>query len=189
MTTVNTFQLDATFTQMTIDFDVAAGHTCSDLKLYIGENYLTGDYVDLTALVGVAENTNILLTPDSPEIAPVYSKDVFDGIFTIVITSTENALLTGSSLLNAYYSSICLANKILALDTSDKLNETNLLFLYIEASITYTASDEIEQALSAYSKVEAICNTAGEDYLITDVLPCGEGIGCWIVNGVYVIKR
>jgi len=193
MTTINTFQLDATFTQMTIDFDVAATYLCTDLKLYIGDKYLStdpADYVDLTSLTGPTEHTNILLTPDSPELVGFYTKDVFDGIFTIVITSSETpAVPTGSSIINAYYSSVCLANKILAMTTPEQLNETNLLYLYLDAAITFIASDLIEEALAAYDKVEAICNAAGDIYLETDISPCGDGIGCWIVDGVYVIKR
>ena len=189
MTTVVNFSLDATFTQMTIHFTAGSGYVCTDLQLYIGSDYLTlENAIDLTANVGLAETTNFILTPDSPEIADVYTKDVFDGIFTIVITTDENAVKTGASLLNAFYASIALANKILAVDSKDKWNETNMLFLYLQAAITYMAANYIEQALGAYEKVEAIVLAAGNDYLITDVLPCGPGAGCWIVDGVYVIK-
>jgi hypothetical protein len=189
MTTIHTFELDATFTQMTLDLEVANGFLCTALKLYIGDDYLSDDFVDLSVYIQPTERFVTFLTPDTPEIAAVYSKDIFDGVFTIVIESSEGAeFITGRSLVNLYSSSLCLAHKILALDDPKKLNETNMLYLYMQATATYIVAGQTEQALGAYDRVEAIVTNAGDDFLKTDIAPCGEGTGCWIVNGVYVVK-
>lgn len=188
-TIVSTFQLGPSFTEMFIAFDTGAGNICTDLKLYIGENYLTSEYVDLTTYVGSSNITDITLDITDPLLVGKYTKPVFDGIFTIVITSNEGgSTVTERALINAYYTYICMANKVLAVNNSDKFDELNLLYLFLEASITYITTDMVSLALNVYTKAEAICVAAGPDYLKTDIAECGEGVGCWIVNGVYVKK-
>ncbi len=194
MITVNNFSLSDDFTTITISLTAGNGYEITDLKLYMGSDYLSSTvYADLnTYLSGNPNSPAFDITVDTAEVALVYDKDVFDGIFTIVAKTDEgieDEFTSGATIINAYYTSICLANKILAVDSGALLNETNLLYLLIDAAITYVASSMTEQAIAAYERAEAICNAAGADYLQTEVLPYGEGTGCWIIDGVYVIKR
>ncbi len=192
MITITTFQLSDDFTQLTIDLQAAAAETIETLRLYMGSDYLNSTiYADLDSeLVADPNHPSFFLTVDSPSVAAVYDKEVFDGIFTLVATTSEGEDFTsGATIINAYYTSVCLANKILAQDSEKDLNETNLLYLLIDAAISYVVASMTEQAIGAYERAEIICEAAGDDYLETDVLPCGEGTGCWIVDGVYVIKR
>jgi len=186
MITIHDFSLNDAFTVMYIDYTLDPGSTTDSLKLYIGEAYLSDDFIDLTHLAS-GENVHIELDVTDPLLTPKYSKEVFDGIFAISI-ATDVEIEEGV-LLNAFYSSICFANMVIAHDTLDKWNEVNMLYMLLQAAITYIAIPQIEQAISAYSKVEAICNNKSKAYLETDISACGQGLGCWIVNGVYIIKR
>jgi len=187
MIIVNDFSLSPDFKTLYIDYTVEAGDSTDSLKLYIGDRYLSSEFIDLTSLA-IGEHVHIELQIDDPLIAPTYSKDVYDGIFTITVNSALGDYVE-SVLLNAFYTSICFANLTIEHKDLSDWNELNALYLYLQSAITYASVPQIEQALSAYSKVESICGSKPEEYFNTDISECGQGLGCWIVNGVYIIKR
>jgi len=191
MVIINDFSLDPSFTLLNINATLDTGSVCSSLKLYIGSDYLSETkFIDLTALAGSTESISIELSIDDPLLTPYYNKEVFDGVFTIVVESdaaTDN--IAEAILLNAFYSSICIANMVIAHDDVDEWNELNMVYLLLQAAITYAQTELIEQAVGAYEKVEAICKAKGDTFLNTNISECGQGLGCWIVNGVYVVKR
>lgn len=189
MTTINAFTLDDTFTELTLDVDMAIGHQCTGLKLYIGDTYLTDTFADLTSYVPATEHFLLYFNPTTPEIAALYTKDIFDGAFTIVIETSEGEeFITGRTLINMYYANLCLANKVIAIDNEKKQNEAFMMFFYMQAAITYVTAGLTEQALGAYDRVEAIVKNSPDEFMQTDIAPCGQGTGCWIINGVYVVK-
>jgi hypothetical protein len=187
MTTISEFKLSDDFKVMYATILVPPPFVITKLQLYIGDDYLSDVYADLSAYITV--NPDYIFSIDTPEIKALYNKEIFDGPFTIVVTTDEGAeFITGRTLINMYYADICLANKTLALDSIEKMNEVFMLFLYMNAAVTYVLAGQTEQCLGAWDRVDAIVKNSGSDALKSDVLPCGQGTGCWIVNGVYVVK-
>jgi len=186
MITINDFSLDDTFTTMYIDYTLETGDSTDSLKLYIGDGYLSQEFIDLTHLA-VGENVHIELDITAPELID-YPKTVFDGIFTITIESV-NTDTAEAILLNAFYTTICFANMVIAHDSLDDWNDLNMLYMLLQAALTYASVPQIEQAIGAYSKVEAICKSKPSEFLNTEISACGQGLGCWIVDGVYIVKR
>lgn len=117
-----------------------------------------------------------------------YNKTIYDGIFSVQVADEVAGVPEADEkpVLNAYYLSLVLAHKILAIDRPEKLNETNLVYLLLQASISYTALEKTEEALGAYQRAEALCESAPQEYYSPELAPCGIGTGCWIVDGVYV---
>jgi hypothetical protein len=190
MTIIEEYYLSADFTTMYAKITVPVANQITKLYLYIGDAYLNENPVILDAYIQPSNPSyEYQFSVNTPEIAAVYNKDVFDGPFTIVVETDEGPdFITGKTLINAYYAMICLANKTLALDDEKKMNELFMLHLYIKAAITYVTAGQTEQALGAWDKVEAVVENSGDDFLNIDVSPCGEGSGCWIIGGVYVVK-
>jgi hypothetical protein len=187
MTTIEEFYLSEDYKVMYVKIVVPLTFEVTILHLYIGDDYLSDTFADLSAYI--TSSPNYVFSIDTPEIKALYDKEIFDGPFTIVVTTDEGPeFITGRTLINMYYADICLANKTLALDSPDKMNEVFMLFLYMNAAVTYVLAGQTEQALGAWDRVSAIVQNSGSDALNTDVLPCGQGTGCWIINGVYVIK-
>jgi len=189
MTTIEQFNLSDDFTVMYAKIVIPLGETIEHLYLYIGTDYLSESPVILDNYIQPVETYTYEFSVDTPEIKAVYNKKVFDGPFTIVVETSEGVnFITGRTLINMYYATICMANKTLALNNEKKMNELFMLFLYIQAAITYVTAGQTEQALGAWDRVDAIVKNSGSTGLNVDVLPCGQGTGCWIVNGVYVVK-
>jgi len=187
MTTIEEFYLSEDFKVMYAKVVVPIANAITAIHLYIGDDYLSDTFVDLSAYI--TPSPNYTFSIDTPEIRAVYSKEIFDGPFTIVVTTDEGPeFITGRTLINMYYADICLANKTLAVNEVDKMNEVFMLFLYMNAAVTYVLAGQTEQALGAWDRVNAIVQNSGNDALTTDILPCGQGTGCWIINGVYVVK-
>ena len=187
MITINDFSLDATFTTMYIDYTLDTGDNTTSLKLYIGDRYLSSEFVDLTSLA-IGENVHIELDITDPLLTPHYSKEVYDGVFTINIETTLGEVAE-AILINAFYASICLANLVIANDTLYEWSEVNMLYMLLQAALIYAGVPQIEQAIGAYSKVEAICASKPVEYQTTAISECGQGLGCWIVDGVYIINK
>lgn len=189
MTIIENFYLSEDFTEMTATINIPVGRSITKLYLYIGDDYLNENPVILDAYIQPGPTFIYKFSTSTPEIKAVYTKPVFDGPFTIVVETDEGPeFITGRTLINVYYATICLANKVLALNDEKKMNEVFMLHLYIKAAITYVTAGQTEQALGAWDRINAIVKNSGEEFLDIDVLPCGQGTGCWIVNGVYVVK-
>lgn len=187
MITIHNFSLDSSFKVFHINYELDSGNTTQSLKLYVGDRYGTSEFFDLTANAGSGNVVDFLIDIDDP-IFTTYPKPVFDGLFTLVVKDNTNDT-EETVLLNAYYSSLCLANSIITTEDVSDWNELNAVYLYLQATFTFIEQEKLEQAINAYSRVEAICASKGTDYLVDDVAECGEGTGCWIVNGVYIIKK
>lgn len=161
----------------------------TDLQMYIGDNY-PNTPVDLSGKLTGASSYDFTganaLTPtdlDLPEDTPL------SGIFIVNITNDDPTPdIKEAGILSDYLLVLCLANKTIQQNQESDLNETNYLFLLVEAVKSYMSEEQYEQALSAYDRAEAICEVDSENYT-TDILPCGEGTGCWIIDGVYIVKR
>ncbi len=202
MITINTLEFNAEFTSLHLVFDVDAtteGNT--ELYMYVGDCYLSGSMIDLTSSLGVpVGNTFTVDIPitevyDPNLVTPVegncgYTKAIYDGIFTIYIKDpiAGNVDEIEKAIMNAYSVSLCMAHKILDIDNIDKFNETNLIYLLPEAATVYIEQGLITQALEAYNKAVILCESEPATYFETDVSTCSKGLGCWIVNGVYVKK-
>ena len=208
MIKIDNIALDPTYKILNVMFTLDAAHTpdSEELVLYIGSCYLAekgtvipeGFITKPDAVTRVASIPVEYINGDPFASIPVpeasgndgcpYSKPIYDGIFTVVASQEVGGEIekVEKAIINAYYSTLCLSHMTLAIDNPDKLNETNLLYLLILASVDYIQLELIEQALAAYEKVEAICESAPKEFYQTDVNACGQGMGCWIVNGVYV---
>jgi len=187
MITINDFSLNDTFELMYIDYTLESGDTTTSLKLYIGDDYLSDNYIDLTSLA-VGENVHIELSIDDPLLTPLYNKEVFDGVFTITVEA-DSGDTTEGILINAFYISICFANMVIAHDELSEWNDVNAFYMLLQAALTYAAVPQIEQSIGAYSKAEAFCKAKPEEYFNTDISQCGQGLGCWIVDGTYIVNR
>ena len=202
MITIDTLEFNETFDVIHLIFDV--GVTPSDdlgLYVYVGNCYLTSSRVDVTDRLGQKAGTKYeasipIVAIYDPEAEHQivgncdYTKSIYDGIFTIVVENNISGQsdIGEQAIMNAYSISLALAHKILSIDNSDKLNETNLLYLLPIAAANYIEQGLIVEALEAYNKAAILCESFPAEYLETDVAKCSKGLGCWIVNGVYVKK-
>lgn len=179
--------------------DPASDKSALALFIQVGSCYLNGDPgVDVSSRL-VTQVGSDIVTAEIPisDISSAdgsinyscgYNKTIFDGIFSVQATDVVAAVEQADEkpLLNAYYQSLVLAHRILAIDTPDKLNETNLVYLLLKAAVSYTMLEKTEQALAAYQRVEALNESVPQEFYSPELAPCGIGTGCWIVDGVYV---
>lgn len=168
------------------------------MSLAVGENYLQQslnitidtEYINITegsSIVTAAIPIEVISSAEG-SIVEGYTKDIFDGIFVILVQDTVNSIIQYAEkpIINAYYLALALAHKILAISNSDTLEETNLTYLLLNASITYISLEKTEEALGAYQRVQALCASEPIEYFTTEISSCGVGTGCWIIGGVYV---
>jgi len=160
-----------------------------DLQMFIGDDY-PNTPVDLSGKLTGASSYDFsganALTPTDlglPEGTPL------SGIFIVNITNNDPTPdIKEAGIMSDYLLVLCLANKIIQQNQESDLNETTYLFLLIEATKSFMSEEQYEQALGAYDRAESICEADPNNY-DTDILPCGEGTGCWIIDGVYIVKK
>lgn len=170
----------------TITLEVTSPSEVDSVTMYVGDGY-TGDPKDLSSKL-LPGNTGFAFTITATDLG-LPEGEPLSGIFIAVITNTDPTPdIKEAGILSDYLLSICLANKIIQQNQEKDLNETTFLFLLIEATKSYMTEEQLEQALSSYARAESICKADPENYN-TDILPCGEGTGCWIINGVYIVKK
>jgi len=182
-------QFDFTSDLYSINLVFNSTSPITDLVMYLGDGY-TGDPIDLSAkLTGATSydfsGINALSATDLglPEGTPLA------GIFIVNITNSDiTPEIEEAGILSDYFLVLCLANKVITQNQESDLNETTFLFLLLEAIKSYMAEEQLEQAIGAYDRAEAICEADPDSYT-TDILPRGEGTGCWIIDGVYIVKK
>lgn len=201
MLTINNITLSADYKTMNVVLTTDAGSDQLNLTLFIqvGTCYLSENPgVDVTHRLEITPGSEIVtaaipiadISSNTGEIANncEYDKDIFDGIFSIQASDIVLAIdqYDEKPVINPYYMSLVLGHRILDIDSNEKLNETNLVHLLLQASISYVAQEETELALSAYSRVEILNQSAPQEWYKSELAPRGVGVGCWIVDGVYV---
>jgi len=196
MVTIDNLSFNEDYRVLNVEFRVDLNSDPASRKLFIypDECYLSKTPIDVSAYIGVISGDTYnaaipieaLISAESP--ACGYDKPIFDGVFAVHVETNIGGAIDEAekSITNLYYASLCFSHSVLAIDTPDKLNEVNLMYLLMNAVINYIALDMTEQALEAYAKVVALCESAPAEFYETDVAACGIGLGCWIVNGVYV---
>lgn len=200
MIIINSLTLSPDYKTLTVDFNVdpSSTHETVGVTLYVGELYLSEvsiempiqlfttyalpNYVMEIPIEAVSDYFGIPISNNGG-----YNKPIFDGIFTVVphamVGSEEEK--TEGGIANIYYNSMALCHKVIQLDSVEKMNEVNLLYLLIEATNMYMNASQIEQGIGAYSRVNAICESYPQEFFDTDISPDGEGVGSWVINGVY----
>jgi len=201
MIVINSLNLSQDFKTIHVAFEVDASSSQDSvgLKIYIGDLYLSKEGVDIvdptsfdfSSFPQVLVTVPITLVSDYyGDVIPNnggYDKDIFDGVFIVEPYAEESALpvITEKSITNLYYTSMVLCHKVIALNSPDKLNEVNLLYLLMDATNRYSIANQIELCLGAYDRVLAICESEPQEFYDTDVSSSGEGVGNWIINGIY----
>ena len=188
MINITQFNFTADLGKIELKFD-STTTAIIDLVMYIGDNYpnlpedLSGKLTGASSYDFTGVNA---LTPTDlglPEGTPL------SGIFIVNITNDDPTPdIKEAGIMSDYLLVLCLANKTIQQNQESDLNETNYLFLLLEATKSYMSEEQYEQALGAYARAESICEADPENYN-TDILPCGEGTGCWIIDGVYIVKK
>ncbi len=176
-----------------LNFSISPGTVVPKVFLYIGSCYLNEtEVLEVTSYL-VGNSGEIPIEDISTYYAVItnncgYDKAIYDGIFTLKATDTVNSSLQEDTkaVLNLYYLAACMANSILAANTEEEFNELNLMYLFGVAATNYIVLGSIESALEAYAKLETLCNAGNRKYYTTEIAECSEGLGCWIVDGVYV---
>lgn len=188
MVTITTFSFVSDLLGIDLNFDNGSGNTCTSLWMYIGSDYLTPAYIDLTSLVGATQVVDLTgVNKITPADLGLDASTPLSGIFTVYIVASD-AATKESAIMSDYLLSLCLANKTIQQNQDEDLNETSYLYMLIQGTKTYLSEDQVEQALGAYERAASICEACSDCYE-TDILPCGEGTGCWIIDGVYTVKR
>jgi len=197
MVSIDNLAFNSDYRVLNVSFRVDPQSTPASRKLFIYPDacYLSKLPIDVSAymvLTGpeayeAAIPVAALLEPDVATEC-VYTKPIFDGVFSVHIETYIGSELDeiDKPITNLYYTSLCFSHAVLAIDNPDKLNEVNLMFLLMNAVTNYTTLEYTEQALEAYAKVVSLCESEPKEYYQTDIAACGQGLGCWIVDGVYV---
>lgn len=184
-------QFNFTEDLMAIEMVLTSTSVIDSLIMYIGDGYIS-DPIDLSARLSppltdyVFTGSSAITATDLglPEGTPL------SGVFIAVATNTDSGSpeTTEEGIMSDYQLTLCMANKIIKQNHEDDLNETTFLFLLIEAAKVYMTEKQFEQAIGAYERAYSLCANDPENFN-TDILPCGEGTGCWIIDGVYIVKK
>ena len=189
MINITQFNFTADLGKIELRFDSTTTEFTSFL-MYVGDNY-PNTPVDLSSML-----TGGTLTYDFTGVNALTPTDLgltegepLSGIFVVNVTNSDATPDTEEeAIMSDYLLVLCLANKTISQNQESDLNETTYLFLLLEAAKSYMSEGQFEQALGAYDRAESICEADPNNY-DTDILPCGEGTGCWIIDGVYIVKR
>jgi len=182
MIQITTFTLSSDFQTMSIVIDAGVGETVTELLFYVGSAYLSSTSIDLSSRLSGIQVEDLTITKGELGI----TDDVIDGIITANTTASDTTTVE-ISLLNSYYTSLCIARKIATEDTQGSFKEIEVLFFLLEATKTYISSGFTEQALNTFERVQAMCENYKDYMVVTDLPECSVGSGCWIINGKYVI--
>jgi len=182
MIQITTLTLASDFQSINIVIDAGVGETVTVLEAYVGDAYLSDTPIDLSSKLSGIQNEDLTITKDDLNI----TDDVIEGIITFAVTASD-ATEAEASLLNSYYTSLCLARKIATESTENSFKEIEVLFFLLEATKTYISSGLTEQALNTFERVQSMCENYPDYMVIEDLPECEVGAGCWIINGKYVI--
>ena len=182
MITITTFTLSSDFQSLNLYIDAGVGETVDELLFYVNDAYLSSTPVDLSSRLSVIQEEDLIITKGELGI----TDDVIDGIITVNTTASDTTQVE-ASILNSYYTSLVLARKIALEDTKGSFQEIEVIYFLLEATKTFISSGFVEQALSTFTRVQAMCENYKDYMVITDLPECSVGSGCWIINGQYVI--
>ena len=182
MIEITTFTLASDFQSIDIVIDADTGNTVTELLFYVGDNYLSDTYVDLSSRLSGIQIESLTITKEELGI----TDDYIDGILTAKATASDTNLVE-ASILNSFYTSLILARKIAVEDMEGSFKDIQVIFFLLESTKTYINSGMTEQALNTFERVQAMCENHPDYMLVSDLDSCSVGSGCWIINGKYVI--
>lgn len=182
--TITTFTIASDFLSLNLVIDAGTGNHFHNLYMYIGDNYLSDTYVDLSDMLTGAQTETLEITNEDLGLT---ATEELVGIFTIYAVASDNST-NYKGVVNLYYANLCLANMIVNKESYVLFDELNTIYLLLKAIGIYLPLNKVEESLNAYDKIVAICEKNPSYLLDADIDPCETGSGCWIINGVYVIN-
>jgi hypothetical protein len=183
--TITTFTIASDFLSLNLVIDAGTGNHFHKLYMYVGDDYLSDTYVDLSDMLTGAQTETLEITNEDLGLA---ATEELIGIFTVYAVANDDVTSNYKGVANLYYANLCLANMIVNKNSYTTFDELNTIYLLLKAIGIYLPLNKVEQALNAYDKVVAMCERNPSYLVDSDIDACETGSGCWIQNGVYVIN-
>lgn len=156
----------------------------TNIRIYVGENYLTSTYYDVPVQGGYSYD-GVIYATQLGVTAPLTD------IYIAYIDNRSNETVE-AGIWSLEAPSQCLANKVLAYPNGcadcKGLSDINIMYMNIESTIMFLALKEFEKALKTLSVVKLMCPDYGDFSITSTGDVCPGGIGCWIIEDDFIVQ-
>jgi len=189
MIIINEFKLSDDLSSITLS--IASDFDYDYVRIYVGDNYLTNQYYDVPIPKPNVIDSNGRIAIDTV----IYASQLGDStpLTDIYILSVEDEKSNKSEagIWSLEAPSQCLANLVLNMPTPCNdckgITNINIMYMNMEATIMFLASNDFIKALKTLNIVETMCPYYGEFTIPTDGA-CPGGIGCWIIEDDFIVQ-